>query len=121
MVATSARAWMILMSSASIRPAAGAEQVQGADDVVAVPQREGVHGAVPGADRLRREPRPPSGGAGQVGVDHRSPEAEAVPARALLGLQLEQLQHLDRLRRCGHELQVAVLVRQHQPGGVGAA
>jgi hypothetical protein len=36
----------------------GAEQVEGPDDGVAVPQREGMNRAVSGGDRLRREPGP---------------------------------------------------------------
>ena len=53
---------------------------------------------------------------GQVGDRHRLAGAEAVHARTLVGLQLEQLQQPGAFRGGGHHLQRVLPVGQQQPG-----
>jgi hypothetical protein len=73
------------------RGGAGAEQVERADDLVPQPHRQGIDGAETGAGRGGREPRPLLARPGQVSGGDRLPGAEAVQARSLVVLDLEQL------------------------------
>ena len=66
MVATSASAWPMRMSAGSKAPD-GAEQVQRADDLVAQPHRQGLHGGEPGLLGGGGEPGPALRFGGQVG------------------------------------------------------
>ena len=71
------------------RAGAGAEEVQGADDLIPQPHRQGVDGAEPGLGRGGGEPGPPLAGVGQVGGGDRLAGAVAVQAGALVILDLE--------------------------------
>ena len=62
---------------------------------------------------MKRGQRPADG---QVGDRHRLAGAEAVHTRALVGLQLEQLQQPGPFGGGGHHLQRVLLVGQQQPG-----
>ena len=97
-VATSARAWttpdLVRLEVGRPRP----EEVERADDLVAQSHREGVHRLEPRLDRAGSEDRPPVGGVGEVGVDDGRAGGEAVQARALVVLDLEQLEELARTR-----------------------
>jgi hypothetical protein len=98
----------------------GAEHPDRSDDVVAEPEREGVHRLVAGRYSSGREARPPGFGAPQVGVDHGLAVPDGVEARSFVDLKLEDLEPLDVLVGAGDELQVAALVGQ-QDSHVGVA
>ncbi len=95
----------------------GVEKVERADDPAPQPHRQSMDGVEAGGERLGREARPPVARGDQVLVDHRLTGAEAVQARAVLRLDLEQLEHAHGLARGGHHPQVAVGRGQHQTGG----
>ncbi len=72
-----------------------AEQVQGADDLIAQPHRDGMHPGKSHLERGRGEPWPPCGhvtGA-DIANDDGLPAVEAVHARAFIVLNLKQLRH----------------------------
>ena len=79
------------------RAGLGAEQVQRADDLVPQPHRQGMDGAEPGLRRGGGEPGPPVILLDQAGRGDRPPGAEAVQARPLVVLDLEQLDQPGRL------------------------
>ena len=94
----------------------GAEKVERADDLVAQPHRQGLHGGEAGL----------SGGGGelgpalvstQVGGCDGVPGAEAVQAGPLVALQLEQLKQPGGLAGGGHHTQFSARIGQQQPGG----
>ena len=117
MVATSARAWPTRMSAGSKGPGAGAEEVQRADDLLAQPHRQGLHGGEPGLLGGGREPRPALRRGGQVlGVDGLA-GPEAVQAGTLVALYLEQLKQPGGFAGGGHHAQLTARVSQQQPGG----
>jgi hypothetical protein len=93
----------------------GVEEIQGADHVGAQAHGDGVHRREADLGGSDDETRPSAGG-GQVGHGHGPAGPETVHARALVGLQLEQLQQPGPLRRSGHHLQGISLVGQEQPG-----
>ena len=97
-----------------------AEQVRYRDRATPQPQRQRMYGAEVAAlgDR-RREGRPPIGGVGQVGHLHRCRALEAVQARALVALQLQQLHHVRSLVGGGDRAQLAAGIAQHDAGSVG--
>ena len=95
----------------------GVEQVEGADHVAAQSHRKGVHGVKPSSMRLGGEARPATVRRRQALVDDRLTGPVAVEARALLGLQLEQLEQVNRLAGRGHHPQVALERGQQQSGG----
>jgi hypothetical protein len=67
----------------------GAEQVQRADDLVAQPHRQGLHGGEPGLLGGGGEPGPALRFGGQVGGGDGPASAEAVQAGTLVVLQLK--------------------------------
>jgi hypothetical protein len=118
-MATSAKAWPIRMSAGGGGPWGGAEEVQRADDLLAQPHRQRLHGGEPGLLGGGREPRPAPRGGGQVrGVDGLA-GPEAVQAGTLVVLYLEQLKHPGGFAGGGYYAQLAARVSQQQPGGGG--
>ena len=115
MVATSASAWPT-RTLRRVEGRVGAEQVQRADDLLTQPHRQGLHGSEPGLPGGGREPRPARRLGGQVGGGN-GPGPEAVQARALVVLQLEQLEQPGGLAGRGHHAQLTARVSQQQPGG----
>jgi hypothetical protein len=95
----------------------GVEEVERADDLTAQAHRQRMDGVEAGGERLGREARPPVVRGDQVLVDHWQTGAEAVQARALLRLDLEELEHAHGLTRGGHHSQVAIGCDQHETGG----
>ena len=55
--------------------------------------------------------------ASRLGHAHRLPAAEAVEARALVVLELEQLEQADLLARSGHDAELPAGVGEQHPGG----
>ncbi len=94
----------------------GAEEVERADDLVAQPHRQGLHGAEAGLPGGGGEPGPALVGA-QVGGCHGLAGPEAVQAGSLVALQLEQLEQPGGLAGGGHHAQFPARVGQQQPGG----
>ena len=118
-VATSASACPSARSASGSDPG-GVEQVQRPDRFTAQPQRQRVHGAEGPRVRERRdEAGHRSRGLGQVGNADRGGGAETVQARALVGLQLQQLHQLGLLAGGGDRPQLAAGVAEHDPGRVG--
>ena len=68
----------------------GPEEVEGADDLLAEPDGQGVDRAVAGAQCHRAEPGPTTINVGQVLIDHRQSGTVRVQARAFLSLELEE-------------------------------
>lgn len=99
------------------RPGAGSEQVEGADDPVPQPHRDGVHRPEPGRQCHRPEVGPPAVRDGKVLVHGHQTGPEAVRARALLGLQLEQLHDPHRLTGGRHHPEFAFGRHNHHAGG----
>ncbi len=94
-----------------------AEQVQGPDDLVAQPHRDGMHGGESHLERGGAKPRPPRGhiaGADIAGEDG-LPAAEAVHAWAFIVLKLKQLRHPGLLGGRCHQPQRAAAIGQKQP------
>ena len=102
--------------SAAANGLGAAQQVQRADDLVAEPHRQGLHGAESRLDGGRREPRPPLIRVGQVGRGDRLAGAEAVQARSLVILDLEQLDQASCLAGCRRDPQLTAGVGQHHAG-----
>jgi hypothetical protein len=73
------------------RTRVSAEQVQRADDLLAQPHRHGLHGAEPGPGGGGGEPGPYLARASEGADGDGLPGAEAIQARSLLVLDLEQL------------------------------
>ena len=117
MVATSASAWPTRMSAGARAPAVGAEQVQRADDLLAQPHRQGLHGGEPGLPGGGREPRPAARRGSQVRRGDRPASPEAVQAGTLVVLDLEQLEQPGGFAGGGHHAQLTARVSQQQPGG----
>ena len=113
MVATSASAYVRGVEGTRD----GAEQVQRADDLVAQPHGQGLHGGEPGLAGGRREPRPPRRLGRQVRGGDGPTRPEAVQARPLIALQLEQLEQPGGLAGGSHHAQLTARVSQQQPGG----
>jgi hypothetical protein len=67
----------------------------------------------------RRETGPAAGGLGQVDDADRGGGAEALHARALVGLQLQQLHPLGLLVGGGHHPQVTASVGEQDAGRIG--
>lgn len=84
------------------------------------PHGEGMDGGEPGLACCLCESWPPLLGAGQVGVHDRFGGGVAVNARALVDLELEELEQSARLVGGGEVLQLAVVVGEHQSDRVGA-
>ena len=98
------------------RPRAGAEQVKRADDLITQPHRQRLHRLEPGTRGRGRKPRPALIWPGEVGRGDRTPSAEAVQARALVILDLEQLDQPGRLAGRRRYPQLTAWVGQHDPG-----
>jgi hypothetical protein len=94
----------------------GAEQVQRADDLLPQPHRQGLHGGEPGLAGGRREPRPPRRRGSQVRGGDGPAGPEAVQARTLVVLYLEQLKQPGGLARGSHQAQLTARVSQQQSG-----
>ena len=93
----------------------GAEQVQRADDLLTQPHRQGLHRGEPGLPRGGHEPRPARCRRGQVrGLDGLA-DPEAVQARTLIVLQLEQLKQPGGLVGGGHHAQLTTRVSSSSP------
>ena len=101
--------------SASSAPGFGVEEVQRPDHLGTQPHRHRVYRGEADLGGGGGEPRPAAGG-GQVGDRDRLAGAEAVHARPLVGLQLEQLQQPGAFGGRGHHLQRVLPVGQQQPG-----
>ena len=89
-------------------PRVGVEEVEGPDDRAPQAHGQGVHRVEAGGERLRREQRPPTVDRREVLVHDRRAGAVAVEARALLGLQLEQLQHAHGFAGRGHHSELPI-------------
>jgi len=103
------------LSAAVICPTSVLKRLS-ADDLLAQPQREGVDRPVARVDRARCEPGPTVDCVTEIGVDDRLAAVVAVVARTLVGLHLEQLEHLRALVRGGHHPQLTAVVGEQQPG-----
>jgi hypothetical protein len=117
MAATSARAWPMPMPAGVEGTRGGAEEVQGADDLLAQPHRQGLHGREPGVAGGGGEPGPAVCLGGEIGDGDGPAGPEAVQAGSLVVLQLEQFQQPGRLAGRGDDAQLAARVGQQQPGG----
>ena len=122
MVAMSARACITcarLVDPRSVLP--GRMAHDGADDLlVAASGRRARRGSRP-ASRAGAKTRPALAAHRQVGVDDGIAGDEAVQARPLVVLQLEQVEHLALLVGGRHEAQLAPVVGQHQADGARLA
>ena len=96
----------------------GAKEVECADCPAPKAHRKAVHRAKPMGDGPGGESRPSSVGNFQCLIDNRPSVLEAVDARALVGLNLEQFEHAHRLTGGRNELQFASGRRKHDPSGV---
>jgi hypothetical protein len=94
----------------------GAEKVERADDLVAQPHRQGLHGGEAGLSGNGGEPGPALLST-QVGGRHGVAGPEAVQAGSLVTLQLEHLKHPGGLAGGGHHAKLPARVGQQQPGG----
>jgi hypothetical protein len=119
MVAMSASPWATGEMVVAERSPSGAEQVQGADHLPSQPQRHRVGGAESDLACGLREDRPPVRGGGEVDVGDDLAGGEAVQAGSLLLLQLKELEQSRGLVGVRDQSQVAALVIEHQPRGVG--
>ena len=115
----SASPWATARCVVAERAPSGAEQVQRADHLPPQPQGHRVGGAEPDLACGPGEDRPPVRGGGEVDVGDDLAGGEAVQARPLLLLQLEELQQARGLVGVRDQSQVAALVVEHQPRGVG--
>jgi hypothetical protein len=94
----------------------GPEQVQGADDLLPQPHRQGLHGGEPGVAGGCGEPWPVTRLGGEIGSGDGLAGPEAVQAGPLVALQLEQLEQPGGLAGGGHHAQFTARVGQQQPG-----
>jgi hypothetical protein len=94
----------------------GAEQVQGADDLLAQPHRQGLHGGEPGVAGGGGKPGPAPCLGGEVGNGDGLAGPEAVQAGSLVALQLEQLEQPGGCAGGGDDTQVTARAGQQQPG-----
>src|SRR5205807_1800745 len=78
--------------SVAHRPGDGAEHVQATDNVVTQSQRHGRDRSEPGTQSLRHEHRPATHVGLKIVARHDAALADAVQARSLVVLQLEDLQ-----------------------------
>jgi hypothetical protein len=92
------------------------EQVQPADRLLTQPQRQRHDGPETSRKGERREQRPACAVGVEVGADHSRAGADALQARALFGLQLEDLEQPGFLTRGRHDSEAALLVVKQQPG-----
>ena len=105
------------MSRGGEGPCIGAEQVQRADDLLAQPHRQGLHGGEPGLPGGGREPRPALRRGGQVRGGDGLAGPVAVQAGTLIVLQLEQLKQPGGFAGGSHHAQLTARISQQQPGG----
>jgi hypothetical protein len=99
------------------RAGAPAEQVKPADRLLAQPQRKRRHGPESGLERERGEQRPAHAVSVEITADDRRTGADAVQARPLVVLQLEDLEQPGFLTRGRDDGEVALQVVEQQPGG----
>ena len=115
MVAASARAWAMRRSAGS-KGRGTARKRFSADGLVAHPHRQGIDRAEPGLGGGGREPWPPCPRLSQVTGGDGVAAAEAIQARSLVVLDLEQLGHAGRLAGRRRDPQLAARIGEHDPG-----
>ena len=98
------------------RNGAVVEQVQPADRLIAQPHRQRHDGPETRREGGRREQRPACVVGLEVGADHRRASANALQARSLVVLHLEDLEQPGFLTRGRDEGEAALLVVKQQPG-----